>query len=400
MERIMIDLGSATAKVYKANNQKAILTDQKSIHFKDGFTPEHGFSEQTKQELITYLKKIKTDNPNMPINLYATAIYRKMNPETQTKLINSVFDNTGLYLNIIGHELEGFHLEQALVANCKLDEKMLLINIGGGSTELVIIENKKPIDKYNLDIGVMSICSKFPNINNEFSESSLEETKSYILEKLPTIPHKTRVAFYSGGELSYMKRASYPIEQNNLFEDELHPYLISTKNFAKKNNDIFSNIKLSELESKMPHDPKWMHGARPCSAISQAICEKYEVESIIPSDANLIDGIVKQELQKATLSGDFIKNISYIEQIKNKLLNQNIFVLSSQSSESKSNNFDYISQSDAIIICNPNGAVDSRSLIEIELAKSLNKRIIFTEKPIELALQTLPAEIGLPFISK
>ncbi|EKE21143.1 MAG: hypothetical protein ACD_7C00341G0001, partial [uncultured bacterium] len=54
-----------------------------------------------------------------------------------------------------------------------------------------------------------------------------------------------------------------------------------------------------------------------------------------------------------------------------------------------------ISQSDALVVCNPGGYVGSSALLEIGLAHSLGKRIIFTEKPNEFILQILPAEAGL-----
>ena len=38
----------------------------------------------------------------------------------------------------------------------------------------------------------------------------------------------------------------------------------------------------------MPKDPAWMHWARSCSAIAQAIIENFWVEKIIPSDSNTI----------------------------------------------------------------------------------------------------------------
>ena len=45
----------------------------------------------------------------------------------------------------------------------------------------------------------------------------------------------------------------------------------------------------------MPESPGWMFGARACSALAEAICSKYDVEHIIPSNSNLIDGICRVE---------------------------------------------------------------------------------------------------------
>jgi len=166
---------------------------------------------------------------------------------------------------------------------------LLLINIGGGSTELVVMYGKEAIERVNLDFGVGKILTDFPQINDEFSKVKLEEVVNYVKNLLPKVQNKPKIAFYTGGELTYMKLANYPLKKNNLFEDEDHPFLIELEDFKNKNKEIFEKISLKELENLMPENPKWMHGARPC-------CEKYYIEKIIPSDSNIIHGIVRQEL--------------------------------------------------------------------------------------------------------
>lgn len=54
-----------------------------------------------------------------------------------------------------------------------------------------------------------------------------------------------------------------------------------------------------------------------------------------------------------------------------------------------------IIDSDALIVCDPQGYVGASAMIEIGLANALGKRIIFIEKPAEFMLYTLPAEVGL-----
>jgi len=54
-----------------------------------------------------------------------------------------------------------------------------------------------------------------------------------------------------------------------------------------------------------------------------------------------------------------------------------------------------IANSDALIVCDPEGYVGASALIEIGFANALGKRIIFTEKPEEFMLNTLPADVNL-----
>jgi len=319
MQRILIDIGSSTVKVYKYSKNKLDLILQRSLYFKDGFDPEIGISQKNKKELFELLEKIKEENKNIPINLYATGIFRNLSSETKINFIDEVFLRTGLYFNIIDQDLENFYLEMALVGKCNLKEPVLLLNIGGGSTELVVMYGKEAIERLNFNFGVGKIISDFPKINENFSKIKLEKIIEYVKNLLSPLKNKPRIAFYTGGELTYMKLTNYHLKKNYLFEDKDHPFLIEFEDFKKKNKEIFEKISLKELVNLMPENPKWMQGARPCSAIAQAICEKYNIQKIIPSDSNIINGIIRQEFRHVTLSGSFRKHLNYIIETKKKL---------------------------------------------------------------------------------
>ena len=166
----------------------------------------------------------------------------------------------------------------------------------------------------------------------------------------------------------------------------------------------------------MPENPKWMHGARACSAIAQAICQKYQVHTIIPSNSNIVNGAVRQEFRCVTISGSFRKHLEYILRIKEKLETQGIKVLSPRFTEPKNpgerfviftgeeglspleierHHLKSISKSDALIVCDPEGYIGASALLEIGLANAIDKRVIFLEKPEEFMLNIIPREVGL-----
>jgi hypothetical protein len=166
----------------------------------------------------------------------------------------------------------------------------------------------------------------------------------------------------------------------------------------------------------MPNNPKWMHGARGCSAIAQAICQKYRIQTIIPSNSNIVNGIARQEFRYVTISGSFRKHLEYILKIKEKLEARGTKVLSPRFTEPKNPGERFvvftgeeglnpleleryhlksISESDVLIVCDPEGYVGASALLEIGFANAIGKRIIFVEKPEEFMLNALPAEVGL-----
>lgn len=414
---LYIDVGSSTVKIYKKNQQNVLsLEETKSFHFKKDFDSKVWLNQDEKNNLINYLENIKQKYKNEKIKIFATAFFRKMEKQARQKLIDEVFEKIWLFFNIISHNLESFYLEEALSSEYTSDKSILLINIWWGSTELIIKEKNIIIEKFNLDIWVWTILKDFPNLNLNFSEYKLEEVVNYIKNKIPDFDKQIDTAIYNGWELTYMKLVWYSLEKNTIFEDKSHPFLIKTENFRNKNNEVFKDISIKELENLMPKDPLWMHWARACSAIAQAVLEKFWVKYLIPSDSNTIDWVVKKEFRKVTLSSwSFRKHLDYITDIKNDLMNKWYEILSPKFhtlknpweefvifewEEGKSplelerNHLKMIEDSDALIVCNQDWYVWASALIEIWYANALWKRIIFTEKPEEFMLQTLPSEVG------
>lgn len=422
-EKIILDVGLSTIKVYKITNSKLKHLQNKSIFFKEGFTRNFGINEKNKKLLIDFLKQMKKDNLDLLVEIYATSIFRKMSISAQQQLVDDIFESTGLYFGITPHDLESFYMQQALVGKYN-NNLALIVNIGGGSTELIVMKGKDVLKTHELEnLGVGTLITKYPEINNPVSGVGLGDLVKEIKEVLPDIDQNIETAFYSGGELTYMKLADYALIKNNLFQDESHPNLISFTNFKKKNDDIFKKVTLNELEKLMPENPKWMHGARACSAIAQAICEKYSIKNIIPSDSNLVDGIIRRPFRKVVISGSFRKFLKEILEVRSELAQKGVEILSPRFTEPKNPGEEFvvfegkegesplvserhhigsIEQADALIVVDPKGHkgvekgyVGTSSLIEIGYAHALRKKVIFTEVPDEFMLNTLPAQFGL-----
>ncbi len=415
-EKILLDVGSSTVKVYKLLDGNLSLTFSRSLPFKENFSEDVGISDENKTQLYELVSEIQDRNKDIPIKIYATALFRKMTPKARELFIDEFYERTGLYFNIISQDLESFYLELALVGKYPKNDNVLLINIGGGSTELVVMYGKEAIETVKLDFGVGTILNEFPKINSTHSEISAENIVEKLKERLPALENKVSTAFYTGGELSYMNVAKYNLQPNTLFKDLDHPKIITASDFFSRNKDIFSKITLDTLRNMMPENPNWMNGARSCSALAQAIVDKYNISTIIPSNSNLIDGVIRQEVRYVTLSGSFRKHLDYILAVRKALVDKGVKVLSPQFTEPKNpgdefvvfsgeegrsplqlerHHLDSIDNSDALIVCSKEGYVGASALIEIGYAQALGKRIIFTEAPEEFMLKTLPSEVGL-----
>jgi len=182
---LYIDTGSSTVKLYEWKKGKVKLLKTKSFGFKKDFNPDDGLSEQGERELVNYFLNIRNDYPDTKIKVFATAIFRKMSKPALRKLSEKIFQITGLHFDVISQELEGFYLEQALSVRYISNKPLLLINIGGGSTELIIKQDGEVLERVYLELGVRTVLARFHHINDEISKHSLEEVLKFVKTKLP-----------------------------------------------------------------------------------------------------------------------------------------------------------------------------------------------------------------------
>lgn len=424
----LIDIGSSTVKVYNRVEKKVFLIEQRTFDFKDNFN-ENGLSQKNKLELFDFFSDlIKTYSmTNKNTKIYATGIFRDI--KIKNEFIEEFFANTGLLFNIISHDLEAFYLEKAWVnKGCENPNKMMVINIGGKTTELLFYENGKIIDEpQKLALGVGTILKKYPNINNTYSTYSLSLIVEEILEdiKMQLPDNNIDVAIYTGGEITYMKCAEYPLVTNTIFDDNIHPYMISTSEYFKRNNAIFSEVSMLDLKKMMPQNPEWMVGARACSALAQAILQYYKVDTVIPSDSNLIDGVNIQEAKSVVICGSFNKHLKQIENLMNRLKSNGISVLSPQNTEVIGSENDFIvfkndivinhntwsveelhlkaiDRCDFVVACNFDGYIGVSTTFELEHAYRAGKKIVFIEDNEiadsfgkRIGKYPMPCEVGL-----
>lgn len=289
------DIGSSTIKLYKYENKNLELIKEKSINFKQFFSNSDGISNNNYNKLLKCINSLGKENNLNKENtkIIATGIWRKI-PDKQLTNLKSDFRNLNLEFNVITHEQESFYFSKAM-QGIYSGKKVMMVNMGGKTTEIVIIDKGNIKNKINLDIGVGDILARFPKIN--FLKTNLEEIISFILEKIKDIDldFSCDCAIHTGGELRFQKLLKYNLQLNNIFYDGIHNLMVSYDDFCVRNEQIIDEISLEELYELMPGNPAWMDGAKAGILLGQAIFKKANIKYIVPSDLNIINGIIKEE---------------------------------------------------------------------------------------------------------
>lgn len=289
-----IDLGSSTIKVYSYLDGLNLL-EEHSIYFKNNFDSENGISAVNRQELIDYFEHLKSkyDMHYENTHIFVTGIFRNLSYARKCELVRLFNDTFDLHFNIISHGIEAYYLGKAMENNYN-GKKVLIINMGGKTTELVTFAQEKIVKVDKLEIGVADILNNFQNINEKFSKDKVETIVDFVNERIENVKFDQDydAAIFTGGEERFELLTEFNLVENTLFDDGIHKYMVSLDDYVKGTEKVFYDISLDELYKLMPGNPKWMDGARAGAIIPLSIFYKANIKWIIPSDLNLINGVI------------------------------------------------------------------------------------------------------------
>lgn len=294
MKNYYIDLGSSTIKVY-CYEKELKLVEEHSIYFKNDFDAEKGISKNNLQELCNYFEELKNKYHLKYYNthIFVTGIFRNLIPERKQDLVKLFNEKFDLHFNIISHGIENYYLAKAM-ENDYNGKKVLIINMGGKTTELVTFVGDKITDTKNLTIGVADLLNYFDKVNEKYSGDTVEDMEKFVSDKLQKLEldKDYDCAIFTGGEERFELLTKFNLVENTLFHDHIHRYMVNLDDYVEGTKRVFYDISLEELYDLMPSNPKWMDGARSGAIIPLVLFRKANVKWIIPSDLNLINGVI------------------------------------------------------------------------------------------------------------
>ncbi|MCI8794233.1 MAG: hypothetical protein HFI73_02530 [Bacilli bacterium] len=292
-----IDLGSSTIKVYRYENSLNLL-EEHSIYFKNDFDSEKGISDTNLEELCNYFSEIQSKYGLRYDNtfIYVTGIFRNLSDNKKVEMLKLFNDKFDLHFNIISHGIEAYYLSKAMEHDYN-GKKVLIINMGGKTTELVTYLGDKLTGIKTINVGVADVLNIFDRINEEYSGHSVEEIEEFTFNKLKdlNLDNDYDVAIFTGGEERFELLTGFNLVENTLFEDQNHKYMVSLEDYIKGTEKVFKDISLAELYDLMPGNPKWMDGARAGAIIPLSLFKMSGAQWVIPSDLNLINGVINDK---------------------------------------------------------------------------------------------------------
>lgn len=187
MNCAVVDIGANTIRlsIFAIDGENPILLFNKKktaglANYNDnGYLNEDGINT-----LISVLKKYKDILTYYPVDkkyIFATASLR--NVKNSSDVLEKVKNELGLDIDLLSGKHEANFGFLGISSAIKSLTSGICVDIGGGSTEIVLFKNRKVKDIFNLDEGCLSLHKSFVE-NILPREFELKEIDKYLIDKM------------------------------------------------------------------------------------------------------------------------------------------------------------------------------------------------------------------------
>ena len=298
----VVDIGSNTVKlnVYNSrDNDISVEFSEKEnlgllFYINNGKLTDEGI-----EELVTVLKKMKNDLDYLKIDSYSffsTASLR--NIENSDEVIQIIKDQVNIEIDLLSGEEEGELSFFGSIPTIKRDDG-ILIDLGGGSVEIVLFKDRKIDEKYSIPIGFLKMFNDYvSDIIPNKKECKLIEKRTYSeLDKIG-FKNNEKIPFMCGvgGSIRAIKKILVSLDLQKKKADLIDVKLLKQLKEELKLNESNHN---NYIYYKILHvKPSRVHTLVPALLIVDSITSYFGCEELQISKFSVREGYLHKKMLK------------------------------------------------------------------------------------------------------
>ena len=265
-----------------------IYENNTTIEFKKNYSKNHKIEEDDLNKLFTIIEKALEYTEN--IHIYGCSIFRNISTE-ELKNINLKLKNKfHIEIEVVSQEDEAKYTALGCYSDIKYDGNICVFIGGGGSIELIFVNNGKVLEKKYYNFGVVDVTQKFSSLKEDIPKCTFDEVYNYINELIGNINIEAEVLILAGGDhLYWYNNAGYKLLENKLYQSEKQKYMI-TKDMSDDYDHDALITSLNQIRERSDN-PLWFYGARAMKVITNLISHKINAKYVIPTKINMEDGL-------------------------------------------------------------------------------------------------------------
>jgi exopolyphosphatase/guanosine-5'-triphosphate,3'-diphosphate pyrophosphatase len=253
--------------------------------------------------------KMICDSYKAKITAVATSATREA--LNKDDFISRVKSETGIEVNIVSGFEEARLIYLGVLQSLNIfDKRILLVDIGGGSTEFLIGEKGNVIYANSTKIGAVRLSNKF-SLDKKISGNDLKNAEQFVKGVLsPVIRHLSSMEFeLAVGSSGTIMNIGTIINAENLPDEEsdfnMNGFVIRKKQLVTATETIFEAETLAQRLSIPGLDPKRADIITAGAVILKQIFDGLGLEKMTVSNYALREGIISNQIQQSISHYDF-----------------------------------------------------------------------------------------------
>ena len=298
----VVDIGSNTVKLnvynYRDNVIRVEFSEKENLgllfYINNGKLTDNGI-----EELVTVLKKMKNDLDYLKIDNYSffsTASLR--NIENSAEVLQIIKNRVNIEIDLLSGEEEGELSFYGSIPTIKGDDG-ILIDLGGGSVEIVLFKDRKIYKKYSIPIGFLKMFNDYVSdiIPNKKECKLIEERIHFELDKIG-LKNNEKIPFMCGvgGSIRAIKKLLVNLDlqkkKDNLVDVKLLKQLKEELKLNESNHNNYIYYKILHVK------PSRVHTLVPALLIVESITSYFGCEEIQISKFSVREGYLRRKMLK------------------------------------------------------------------------------------------------------
>lgn len=209
-----------------------------------------------------------------------------------------IFNQTGLQLEVISGKKEAeIGFKGVLMGAQQTEENLLIIDIGGGSTELIVGNQQGIIFSHSLDIGAVRLTGAFIT-HDPATEDEKSTMEAYVREQLETIiyeisRYKISEAVGIGGTATTFATM---VHQVSVYSRQTVHGLCVTKEQIRDYNQKLLHLSVEERKKIVGLEEKRADIIYAGGLILEQVLEQLAIENYYASDYDNLEGFIVDKL--------------------------------------------------------------------------------------------------------
>jgi len=259
----------------------------------NGNKPWPEYLKQTIEELHRCKKLMEQENVER-MRIVSTHALREMG-KIGKEIALQIKDEVGISVEIISQQEEAELFYKAVLRDFSTDDNFTVVDIGGGSVQILIGNKNKLIKSFLLKCGAQLLFDRFSprHTGNDFpTRSEIRKMERYIMEQLSPIPANIKTPVVYGSSVIIDLFQTIGLKMENFGLSNAHPYKTNVSEI-KRFLDRIIPIPYDQREEQYKFPQKYyMWGIDKAFLNVFKICKKVDAPYIIPSNANINQGLL------------------------------------------------------------------------------------------------------------